>query len=138
MVGQQTLDLLIQVRILVGQHFGKFIVSLSNCSVQAKLKMKIEFWYVYMLLCDEKTFYIGISNDVVYRLDQHKNKQSFFTKKFSYIKLVYCEKYANKFEAAKREKQLKGWSNAKKRLLISGKFGINKCTEFDEALSKPE
>lgn len=92
--------------------------------------------HIYVLLCNEKTFYIGISIDVVNRINQHRNKQSFFTKKFSHIKYMYCEKYSNKFEAAKREKQLKGWSNAKKQLLISGKFGINKCTEFDEELSK--
>jgi len=49
-------------------------------------------WFVYMLLCDEKTFYIGITNNVNKRLMEHKNKQSFFTKKFSRLKLVYCEK----------------------------------------------
>jgi hypothetical protein len=31
-----------------------------------------------------------------------------------------------------REKQLKGWSHAKKQLLIDGKLGINLCTELVE------
>ncbi|MBI2617558.1 GIY-YIG nuclease family protein [Candidatus Gottesmanbacteria bacterium] len=91
-------------------------------------------WFVYILLCDEKTFYIGITNDLVKRIAQHKNKNSFFTKKFSQIKIVYCEKYAQESEAAKREKQLKGWNRAKKQMLVDGRLGINACTEFAEAL----
>lgn len=91
-------------------------------------------WYVYLLLCDQKTFYVGITDDLRKRIDSHKKKESFFTKKFSDLQLVYCEKYANKYEAAKREKQLKGWSKAKKQKLISGELGINTCTEYAEAL----
>jgi len=92
-------------------------------------------WYVYLLLCDQKTFYVGIATNLKSRLIEHRNKDSFFTKKFSDIQLVYCEKYSGKREAAKRERQLKGWSVAKKKLLIEGKLGINRCTELVEALS---
>ena len=82
-------------------------------------------WFVYLLLCDEKTFYVGITTDVKNRLYLHKTKQSFFTKKFSQIKIVYCEKYTTEKDAVNREKQLKGWSRAKKQMLIDGKLGIN-------------
>jgi putative endonuclease len=94
-------------------------------------------WYVYMLLCDQKTFYVGISNNLKARIITHKNKESFFTKKFSEIKFVYVERYLSKKEAAKREQQLKGWSHAKKQMLIDGKVGINRLasTELVEALS---
>jgi len=88
-----------------------------------------------MLLCDQKTFYIGITFDIQKRLKEHKSKESFFTKKFSKVRLVYCEKYQNKIEAAKREQQLKGWSRAKKQMLLDGKIGIN-CIELDEVLGK--
>ncbi|MFA4975775.1 MAG: GIY-YIG nuclease family protein [Candidatus Paceibacterota bacterium] len=67
------------------------------------------------------------------RLREHKDKESFFTKKFSAIKLVYCEKYKNKNEAAKRERQIKEWSRKKKQMLIDGKVGIN-CIELTEVL----
>lgn len=77
-------------------------------------------WFVYILLCDQKTFYIGITHDLDNRVIEHKNKQSFFTKKFSEIELVYSEELMNKFAAEKREKQLKGWSFAKKKALIKG------------------
>jgi putative endonuclease len=82
-------------------------------------------WYIYILLCDQKTFYVGITNNIFERLSEHKNKKSLYTKKFSDIKLVYQEEFRNKTEAARREKQLKGWSRKKKIALI-GKA----CTEI--------
>lgn len=97
-------------------------------------RIKDYVWYVYLLLCNGKTFYVGITNDLVNRIREHKNKQSFFTKKFFQIKLIYCEKYLTKKEAVKREKQFKGWSRTKKQMLIDGKLGINNCTGFAEAL----
>ena len=89
-------------------------------------------WYLYMLLCDQKTFYVGIASDPKLRLQQHRDKKNIATKEFSELKIVYCEKYLNKFDVAKREKQTKGWSHTKKQMLIDGKFGINVCTEFVE------
>lgn len=91
-----------------------------------------------MLLCDQKTFYIGITNNLNNRLKQHKSRNSFFTKKFSGIKVIHCEKYDTEHEAALREKQIKGWSRAKKQMLIDGILGRNVCTGFAEALVKDE
>lgn len=95
-------------------------------------------WYVYMLLCDQKTFYVGITSNITDRFKSHVNKNSFFTKKFSDLKLIYSEKYSNKYQAAQREQQIKGWSRAKKQMLLNGKLGINTCTEFTEALVASE
>ena len=87
-----------------------------------------------MLLCDQKMYYVGITNDLVNRIKQHKLKKSFFTKKFSDLKLVYCEQHKSEHKSAVREKQIKGWSHTKKQMLIDGKLGINTCTELVEAL----
>ncbi|MDD5147179.1 MAG: GIY-YIG nuclease family protein [Candidatus Daviesbacteria bacterium] len=95
-------------------------------------------WFVYMLLCDQKTFYIGITTELVNRFSQHKNKLSKATVEFSDLKLVYCEKYLSEHEAALREKQLKGWSHAKKQKLVDGILGRNVCTEYAEVLLKRE
>ncbi|MBI2464639.1 GIY-YIG nuclease family protein [Candidatus Shapirobacteria bacterium] len=76
-----------------------------------------------------------MTNDLKSHINSHKSKQTFFTKKFSDIRLVYCEKYGTNHEAALREKQIKGWSRTKKQMLIEGKLGINRYTEFDEILS---
>jgi putative endonuclease len=75
-------------------------------------------WHVYILHCDQKTFYVGITNDIQSRLTKHRNKESFFTKKFSEIELAHTEQFNSKIEAARREQQLKGWSQAKKIALI--------------------
>lgn len=91
-------------------------------------------WHVYLLLCDQKTFYTGITDDVDARLLAHRRKTSFFTKKFSDIQLVYCECYPDKHQAALRERQIKGWSRAKKQMLVDGKLGYNACTGLVEVL----
>ena len=76
-------------------------------------------WNVYILLCDQKIFYVGITNNLERRVTEHRNKKSFFTKKFSDFRLVYSESFTNKIQAAQREKQLKGWSHVKKQSLIN-------------------
>jgi putative endonuclease len=95
-------------------------------------------WYLYLLLCDQKTFYVGITDNPEVRLFEHRNKQSLFTKKFSDIKLVYCESYPGKHKAALREQQIKGWSKAKKQMLVDRKLGYNACSEIVEALGEKE
>ena len=75
-------------------------------------------WYTYILFCDQKIFYVGITNNLKKRLEQHKKRQSPYTKKFSDIKLVYFEEYESRRQAEKRERQIKNWSIAKKRALV--------------------
>jgi putative endonuclease len=89
--------------------------------------------FVYILLCDQKTFYVGITGNIDKRLLEHKSKTSFFTKKFSDIELVFQEEHLDKKSAERREKQLKGWSNAKKKALISG--NIDKLVQLSKAVS---
>lgn len=92
-------------------------------------------WYVYLLLCDQKIFYIGITDNLTNRITQRRKKQSLYTIRFSDFELVYCEQFKSKFEAAKREKQLKGWSYKKKQMLVDGILGRNVCTEFAKVLA---
>lgn len=77
-------------------------------------------WYVYILLCDQKTFYVGSTDNLERRLKQHTRKESFYTKKFSDIQLMYKEIFLYRNQAIKREEQLKTWSIAKKKALIPG------------------
>lgn len=77
-------------------------------------------WFVYILLCDQKTFYVGRTDDLTRRVKEHKAGYSPYTKKFSDILLVHAVRYDSSTAARDREKQLKGWSVAKKKALISG------------------
>jgi len=65
-------------------------------------------------------FYVGLSSNVDKRFISHKLKENLATKEFSEIQLVYSELYPTRKEAEQRERQLKGWSVAKKKALISG------------------
>ena len=71
-------------------------------------------WTVYLLLCDQKIIYTGTTNDLDHRLRQHLTRNSTFTKQFSDLKLIHSENFMAKSEAAKREKEIKGWSRKKK------------------------
>lgn len=77
-------------------------------------------WFTYILLCDQKTYYVGLTSNLQNRIKSHKDKQNIGTKEFSEIKLVYYEQFKTRIESEQREKQLKGWTVAKKKALISG------------------
>jgi putative endonuclease len=69
-----------------------------------------------------KVLYIGMCNNLVRRVNEHKNKiNDGFTKKYNINKLVYFEYFDNVEAAIGREKQLKGWKRDKKIKLISEK-----------------
>ena len=64
--------------------------------------------------------YVGITNDIIRRNYEHKNKLvEGFTKKYNINKLVYFEQIGTAPEAIAREKQIKGWLRQKKINLIN-------------------
>lgn len=78
-------------------------------------------WYVYILECQSKTLYAGITNDIPRRIIEHKQgKGGHYTRSFGVNRLVYQEECPGKQEAAKREAQIKGWTHKKKWALIKG------------------
>ena len=76
---------------------------------------------VYILLCSNGEYYVGSTTDLERRLQQHQKGQGCgFTKAHLPVKLIYKEEYPTYEEAFKRERQLHGWSRAKKEALIKG------------------
>lgn len=76
--------------------------------------------FVYILECKDKSFYTGISINPLIRLEQHNLRvKSCLQKSKIPVKLVYLEKKNNRIEAAKREKEIKGWRRDKKQNLIN-------------------
>ena len=64
--------------------------------------------------------YVGITNDLIRRVYEHKNKfVEGFTKKYNVGKLVYYEVFDNPYNAITREKALKGYGRKKKVELIN-------------------
>ena len=80
-------------------------------------------YFVYILTNKTNTtVYIGITNNLIRRIYEHKNKfVEGFTKKYNLTKLVYFEIFENPESAIKREKTLKNLVRRKKDKLIGSK-----------------
>ena len=81
--------------------------------------------YVYILECGDGSYYTGSTRDIEKRLWEHQNYQGAnYTKKKQPVRLVFCEEFKRIDEAFAREKQIQGWSHAKKKALIEGKYNM--------------
>jgi len=78
-------------------------------------------YYVYILTNkSNNVLYIGVTNDLIRRIFEHKNKLvDGFTKKYNLAKLVYYEATNDIESAIAREKQLKNWHREWKKNLIN-------------------
>ena len=66
-----------------------------------------------------RTLYTGVTNNLMRRVYEHKNKLiDGFTKKYKITRLAYFEVFNNIEDAIRREKQIKGWVRKKKIALI--------------------
>ena len=76
---------------------------------------------MYILLCDDGSYYTGSTRDLEQRLEEHFNGEGAnYTRKHKPVKLVYFEEFERIDEAYYREKQVQGWSRKKKEALING------------------
>ena len=78
-------------------------------------------YYVYILSnWNGKVIYVGMTNNLERRVNEHKSGEiEGFTKKYRVHKLVYFETMDDVRRAIEREKEIKGWSRAKKNALIA-------------------
>ena len=76
-------------------------------------------YYVYIMTKKSRTLYTGVTNDLMRRVYEHKNKLvKGFTSKYNIQYLVYYETTSSIYSAIERVKQIKGWLRAKKVALI--------------------
>ena len=83
--------------------------------------MKEKQYYIYISTNKRHTVvYVGVTNDLFRREDQHKNKinRNSFTAKYNVDIVVYYETYNDIKTAITREKQIKAGSRKKKIELI--------------------
>lgn len=72
-------------------------------------------WYVYVILCEDKSLYCGSSDDPEARFALHKiGKGAKYTRSHKPVKIVYKEKFETRSEALKREIEIKSWTRAVK------------------------
>ena len=76
-------------------------------------------FFVYILFNYSRTLYVGVTNDLVGRVDEHRTgKVPGFTAKYKIKQLAHYEIYPDALSAIEREKQIKGWTRAKKIALV--------------------
>ena len=79
--------------------------------------------YMYILLCNDDSYYTGSTINLNRRWLQHLNgKGANHTKKHPPLEILYYEVYPRIDHAFYREKQIQRWSRAKKEALISGRM----------------
>ena len=76
-------------------------------------------YYIYIMTNSSRTLYTCVTDDLIRRVYEHKNKLiEGFTKKYNITRLVYYEITSDIQAAIQREKQIKGWLRKKKIALI--------------------
>ena len=78
---------------------------------------RIYNFYVYIMASASGTLYIGMTNDLIRRVAEHKEgKVKGFSKKYSCKKLVYYEHHQYVYNAIEREKEIKKLRREKNRI----------------------
>jgi putative endonuclease len=86
------------------------------------VEMKDHEYFAYIVSSRSGTLYIGVTNSMYRRALEHKRGEvEGFASKYHCDRLVYYEGFDDVHRAIGREKQLKGWTRAKKIALIESK-----------------
>ena len=84
---------------------------------------------MYLLLCDDGSYYTGYTNDVASRFERHKKGHGArYTRLRRPEKVVYVEEFKTRGAAIRRELQIKSFSHRGKRELVSA--GSHKSIEL--------
>ena len=78
---------------------------------------------MYILLCRDGTYYVGSTPDADARIAVHEaGEGGDYTARRRPVRVAYIEQFPTLHEAFMAERQVKGWSRAKKEALIRGDF----------------
>lgn len=95
--------------------------SLKSKKLKVSSVVKSQVYTVYILRTSANTLYIGQTNNLKKRLEEHwrkKGKSAKYVRSFDSFKLVYVETFRTRRKAMQREYELKQLSHAKKEALI--------------------
>lgn len=78
------------------------------------------FW-AYMLRCSDGSYYVGHTDDLERRVAQHDaGEVAGYTQRRRPVEVVWSSDFGSRDEALSAERQIKGWSRAKKEALVAG------------------
>lgn len=76
-------------------------------------------WWVYIVQCNDDTYYTGITPNIDLRIQTHNaGKGAAYTRGRGPVKLTYCEKFSTRSEASIREFAIKKLTRQQKEKLI--------------------
>ncbi len=79
-----------------------------------------EEWFLYILQCQDGSFYTGVTNDLQRRLKMHNDgRASRYTRSRRPVKLLYQEVYASRAQVLVREYAIKALSRERKEKLVA-------------------
>lgn len=80
----------------------------------------MKHFYVYILQCNDNSYYTGHTDDIEKRLAEHisKDKPGYTSTRLP-IELVFLQEFMRREEAIAAERQIQGWSRKKKEALIA-------------------
>src|SRR5690554_2995470 len=80
--------------------------------------------YVYILLCSDDTYYVGVTSNLEKRIEEHIVGKYYESYTYSRrpLKLVYYTTFTDIVIAIEYEKKIKKWSKQKKLALIEGRY----------------
>lgn len=80
-------------------------------------------WFVYIVECSDSTYYIGITTDIIKRIETHNSKKGAkYTRSRTPVTLKYSNKFENKSEASKEEYRIKQLTRLEKEQLWNCKI----------------
>ena len=82
-------------------------------------------FHTYILRCADGSYYVGHTEDLEHRLAEHQaGTTGGYTARRRPVMLLWTQSFQTREEAFAAERQLKGWSRAKKEAMIAGDWGL--------------
>jgi predicted GIY-YIG superfamily endonuclease len=81
--------------------------------------------WVYILRCADGSYYTGHTTNLELRVAEHQaGEGSDWTRRRLPVELVFAQDMPDEAQALEVERQIKGWSRAKKEALIAGDWNL--------------
>ncbi len=102
-----------------------------STTLRDQIKNNMPKGYMYILKCNDGTYYTGSTKDLERRINEHNaGEGANYTRKRLPVKKMYYEEFMRIDDAFKREKQVQGWSRQKKEALIENQYErLNELSE---------
>ncbi|MGC1271978.1 MAG: GIY-YIG nuclease family protein [Croceibacterium sp.] len=100
------------------------LLGLSLSKAQAQHHRQSVAFYTYLLRCSDSSYYVGHTDDIDLRMAQHQTGAlGGYTARRRPVELLWSDSFMTRDEAFWAERNLKGWSRAKKEALMAWDWG---------------